>query len=334
MSFKWGDQTIGKGEKLFFQIPICTMASGYQLTLPVHIINGQRSGLAVLIVCTSHGDEFWSAEFCRRVYDFLIQSNHDFLGTIILVPVLNPLAFETGSRNTPIDNHNLNRVFPGSEFGSDWFTNCLAKVISEQILPKIDLLLDYHGGGSDTIIHYTYTLDPKKSEYNKRVHEIALASGAEILWEHVESRGTLSKCAEELGKLVIVPEVGGGGLILDLQLFDKAISDMVNMLSIPEIFKKKHISKKPRIVVREGKTVRPAHGGTFLPMVESSIIGKTVSKGTVLGHVVSPYTFERIDTLYAPFKKTEIMQVRNRISKVHPGDYSFIVGDGESGYYL
>ena len=93
MSFKWGDQTIGKGEKLFFQIPICTMASGYQLTLPVHIINGQRSGLAVLIVCTSHGDEFWSAEFCRRVYDFLIQSNHDFLGTIILVPVLNPLAF-------------------------------------------------------------------------------------------------------------------------------------------------------------------------------------------------------------------------------------------------
>ena len=61
MSFKWGDQAIGKGEKIFTQIPICTMASGYQLKLPIHIINGQRPGLSVLIACTSHGDEFWSA---------------------------------------------------------------------------------------------------------------------------------------------------------------------------------------------------------------------------------------------------------------------------------
>jgi len=50
--------------------------------------------------------------------------------------------------------------------------------------------------------------------------------------------------------------------------------------------------------------------------------------------VVSPYTFEELHRLVAPYPKTEVMQVRNRMSKVHPGEYAFIVGDGESGYQL
>ena len=43
---------------------------------------------------------------------------------------------------------------------------------------------------------------------------------------------------------------------------------------------------------------------------------------------------EKMACNYGMIEPFEIMQVRNRLSKVHPGDYSFIVGDGESGYYI
>ncbi|MBX3560143.1 MAG: succinate dehydrogenase, partial [Chelatococcus sp.] len=62
------------------------------------------------------------------------------------------------------------------------------------------------------------------------------------------------------------------------------------------------------------------------------IMGKSLTKGTVLGRVVSPYTFEILDEIKAPFDKTEVMMIRNRISKVHPGEYAYIIGDGDSGY--
>jgi hypothetical protein len=57
-----------------------------------------------------------------------------------------------------------------------------------------------------------------------------------------------------------------------------------------------------------------------------------VPKGTLLGRIVSPQSFAELDRIVAPFEQTEIMMVRDRISKVHPGDYAYIVGDGASGY--
>ena len=334
MTFKWDGTEVARRSKAYFEVPVCTMASGYKLALPIHVITGQRPGPSVLISCTSHGDEFWSAEFCRRIYHFLVDSDHDFAGTMVLAPVLNPHSFESGDRNTPIDLHNLNRVFPGSEADSNWFTDALAKAIADRILPQVDIVLDYHGGGSDTVIHYTYTADPEASEYNRRVNEIAMVSGAEVLWEHFEARGTLTNCAEQMGVLAVVPEIGGGGLILDLAYFDKAIADMVNMLRVVEVFSGALTHDAPRVVVRKGRTVRPAHGGTFIPEVGLEVLGKTVPEGTLLGRVVSPYTFEELHRLVAPYPKTEVIQVRNRVSKVHPGEYAFIVGDGDSGYTL
>ena len=64
------------------------------------------------------------------------------------------------------------------------------------------------------------------------------------------------------------------------------------------------------------------------------MLGKRVAKGTLLGRVVSAHTFEELDRLEASYEPTEIMMVRDRISKVHPGDYAYILGDGSSGYEL
>ena len=51
----------------------------------------------------------------------------------------------------------------------------------------------------------------------------------------------------------------------------------------------------------------------------------------MLGRVLAPDTFEELDVLRAPYRVTEVMMVRSRISKVHPGEYAYILGDGENG---
>src|SRR5690606_20009122 len=128
---------------------------------------------ALLISATTHGEELWSCEFVRRVYAHFVAQDFDFAGTLLLAPNLNPHSFESGHRNTPIDLHNLNRVFPGARDG--WFSDILAHAIAEHLLPKADIIFDYHGGGSDTVIHYTYPAPPTNA-LNRQVHDIALAS--------------------------------------------------------------------------------------------------------------------------------------------------------------
>ncbi|WP_210490878.1 succinylglutamate desuccinylase/aspartoacylase family protein [Microvirga antarctica] len=334
MTFAWDGIAVGPSNTAHFEVPVCTMASGHKLALSVHAVTGSRPGPVSLVACGSHGEELWSSEFCRRLRDYLVNDGYDFAGTILLAPVLNPHSFASGTRNTPIDLHNLNRVFPGSKPGKNWFTDMLAGVIADKILPKADFVFDYHGGGSDTVIHYHYTVDPKLSSRHALVHDVALASGAEVLWEHNEQRGTLSNCADDMGKTAFVVEVGGGGEILDSGSFDRAYGGFLNMLRVIEVVRGTPNLSRARVVVTKGTTVRPSNGGTFVPVSGLEILGKTVAGGTVLGRVISPYTFEVLDELIAPFDKTEIMQVRNRISKVHPGEYAYIVGDGATGYAI
>jgi len=331
MSFVWDGTTVGASATARFEIPVCVMASGHRLTLPVHVITGNRSGPTTLIACTSHGDELFCTDYARRLLGYLVRDGHDFAGTILIAPVLNPSAFESGTRNTPIDYHNVNRVFPGSPAGKNWFSDMLAGVIAERLLPRADMIFDYHGGDGNTVIHYQYTLDPTVSEANRIVHAVALASGAAVLWEHRESRGTLTNCGEALGKLCFVVEYGGGSF-LNEACFEKCYHDLLNMFRVVEIANGAPESHRARIVVRKGTTMRPRHGGIFVPVCGTATIGSRVSGGTVLGRVVSPYDFEVLDELIAPFEKTELMQVRDRISKVHPGEYAYIIGDGDSGY--
>ena len=331
MAFVWDGTSIGASTTARFEIPVCTMASGHQMTLPVHVVTGNRIGPIVLTAFTSHGDELFCADYARRLRGFLVRDGHDFAGTILIAPVLNPTAFESGTRNTPIDFHNLNRVFPGSPAGKNWFSDMLAGVIAERLLPRADIIFDYHGGDVNTVIHYQYTVDPAGSETNRLIHACALASGAAVLWEHRETRGTLSNCGEALGKLAVVPEYGGGSFLNDA-CFGKCYRDLLNMLRVVEVVKGEPVLGQARVVVRHGTTMRPKHGGTFIPVCGTETIGTSVPRGTVLGRVVSPYSFEVLDELIAPFEKTELMQVRDRISKVHAGEYAYIIGDGNSGY--
>ena len=48
----------------------------------------------------------------------------------------------------------------------------------------------------------------------------------------------------------------------------------------------------------------------------------------MLGRIVSPYTFEVLEEVTAPFDPSLLVLVRERVTKVDPGDYGFMVANG------
>src|ERR1051325_3328 len=97
--------------KSFEWLPITTLASGMDLRLPIHRVVGAQPGPTLGITAGIHGDEYLPIEVVRQLIQQLDPAQ--LSGTIVAIPVVNPLAIESQTRNTPIDMNNLNRVFPG-----------------------------------------------------------------------------------------------------------------------------------------------------------------------------------------------------------------------------
>src|SRR4029079_8420880 len=66
-------------------------------------------------------------------------------GRVIMLPAMNYPAFRAGTRTSPIDKGNMNRVFPGRPDGT--VTEKIADYIQRHLLPLADVVLDIHSGG-------------------------------------------------------------------------------------------------------------------------------------------------------------------------------------------
>jgi predicted deacylase len=330
MAFELLGTTFEPGEVGVALIPVAQMATGYLLEVPVHVLVGETPGPTAAAVSTHHGEEVFTLEVLRLLHGKIDIKN--LSGTLLILPVLSPTAYAMGTRNTWPDTHDLNRSFPGNPNG--WFTDRLASKLWETIIPKIDALLDFHGGGTETAIQYTYTLD-RLTDFGQKVHELALLCSAEILWEHNRPLGTLAGQAADKGIITITQEIGGGMVMMGPDSYlDSAVNSTLSVLQGLGMLPGTPRRGPARIVVRSGRGYKPGTGGLFIPEIGLESLGKTIPGGTVLGRVVSAMTFKELEVMTAPFPKSEIMMVRNRISKIEPGDQAYIIGDGDSGFEL
>lgn len=110
------------------------------------IKNGE--GPVVVVSGAVHGDEYEGpvviAELLRQIQVSEVQ------GQLILLPSLNAPAMRAGRRTSPIDRLNLNRVFPGDDFGAP--TQQIARYVVEHIFARTDFYLDLHAGGRSLFI--------------------------------------------------------------------------------------------------------------------------------------------------------------------------------------
>jgi predicted deacylase len=302
------------------ETPVTTLASGQPLNLVTHVLRGASPGPVVGILSGLHGDEFSTTEVILSLHERIVIDN--LAGTLLLVPMANALSFEAGTRSTPLDMSNLNRVFPGNPRGT--VSEMLANTLCEAFLAPCDVLFDLHSEPDAMAIRCFYAAFPN-DDYGRRTLDLAKASGCPIIYVTSAQSGTLAGVARDRGVLAVVPETGGP-LPGAAGLLEEAQDEILNMLRWLRVLPGAPLSDTNPVIVDTVAHVRAPAGGLFRPIVGFDIVGRSVRGSSPLGTVISPYTGETLATIEAPFAESWMMMVRGRVSRVHPGDPLYIIG--------
>jgi predicted deacylase len=238
-------------------------------------------------------------------------------GSVLALSVANPYAIQAATRNTPLDMSNLNRVFPGDPDGM--LTEQLASAITTSFLPRCQYLIDLHSGGNLATVDYLYLYEDDVA--------LSKAFGCEYHYRNKHFGGTLTGEALQRGIPALVSELGGGGQRNDYYIH-KGVRGILNVM--------KHLGMIPgspeiparQWVFTELVTLRPHHGGFMRSAIKTEQLGSRVPKGTLLGEIVNPYSFEVLERVEAPFEASILILGRESVTKVDPGDYGYMVANG------
>jgi N-alpha-acetyl-L-2,4-diaminobutyrate deacetylase len=177
--------------------------------IPISVIkNGE--GPTALLTGANHGDEYEGPiALLKLAYDL---QPEQVSGRVIIVPAMNYPAFRAGRRTSPIDAGNLNRIFPGRPDGS--VTEKIADYFQRFLLPLADIVLDFHAGGRtlDFLPFAAAHELPDKEQESRCVAAMeAFNAPYSMKLLELDAVGMYDTAAEELGKIFVSTELGGGG---------------------------------------------------------------------------------------------------------------------------
>lgn len=189
-------------------------AYGY-IPIPIVVLkNGE--GPTALFVSGTHGDEYeGQVALCNLARSL---KPADIQGRVILLPAANLPAAIAGTRTSPVDEGNLNRLFPGDAMGS--VTEQIAYFIEHELVARADMVVDLHSGGSS--LHYLPSAlmgqdDDNPARQAKLVAALkAFAAPVSYVGHAQPGQGagrTTSGAAQRAGKLALGTELGGSGTV-------------------------------------------------------------------------------------------------------------------------
>lgn len=330
-TFQVGEIFVEPGTKKCGRISVAFRPDGSLIYLPVMVVNSGKKGPVLNISSACHGDEYEGGEAIRRTWRSL--NPNTLRGVFLGVPVVNVLAFESGTRTTWIDQMNLNRAFPGNPDGS--ITERMAYVYSKEVVSKADLVMDFHGGGNvqkmaDLVI---YTASSEETEIIQKERALAKATGLDLFWkggggslgnvpsvgDHFVSWGeTVRVEALKKGIPAITSEIGGEGRCLEtvVKTFENIISNVMKSYNM--------VDGKPTLpskrIIFDGKFIRCRRGGFWTQRVD---LRERVKEGQTLG-IVTDFFGEEVETVRAPYDG--IIASRRTFPAVQPGDWALLFG--------
>jgi predicted deacylase len=340
-----GAVSASRGSHAFGFLPVAVGADGGELGVGVHLLAGARPGPRLVVMSTSHGNEYLQIAALQRL---VAEVRCDTLtGDLVIIPIQNPVAFEMGARSTWMDslwgdNGNMNRLWPGRPTG--WLTERFTHTITDLALDGARAVLDLHGSTSEMHASYGYL---GIGGHGDADYDLARTFGQEILaWnstaelaEKRQTTGTAMAAARAGGHLAYGGEIGEFfGLELERHSrtpeelhrtpAEIGFTGVTNVMKFLGMLEGDPILPRVQVSVTPEFNLRPDHGGLLLSNMKASDVGTVVPRATLLGTVISPYSFKVLQEITAPFDETLLLGVHHqRLSKVLPGEYGYIVAD-------
>ncbi|USG62437.1 N(2)-acetyl-L-2,4-diaminobutanoate deacetylase DoeB [Sneathiella marina] len=194
----------------FLKLPYSRDDSAWgSIMIPLTVIqNG--TGKTALLTGANHGDEYEGPIALHELASTL--KAEDVAGRLIIVPAFNYPAFRAGSRTSSIDKGNLNRSFPGRPDGT--VTEKIADYFQRTLLPLADVAVDFHSGGKTlNFVPFAaaHILDDKATEEACFAAMKAFNAPYSVQLMEIDSEGMYDTAVEEMGKVLVTTELGGGG---------------------------------------------------------------------------------------------------------------------------
>ena len=141
-------------------------------TIPVTVCNGAKDGPVLALVAGNHGYEYPPILALQKLRERLRPNK--LAGAVIMVHVANMPSFLGRTVYfSPVDQMNLNRVYPGKRDGT--VSQRIAYAITTEVIAKSDYLLDLHcGDGNESLRPYAYQMLNGDPELDARTVELTL----------------------------------------------------------------------------------------------------------------------------------------------------------------
>lgn len=268
------------------------LPSGADLTVTVHRYAG-GPGPTVYVQAAQHGIELNGPAALRRLHERLADA--EVAGTVVVVPVANPPAFDHRSYTTPsaydVVNPNLNRVWPGDREGS--LQERLAARLWE-LAGDADAAVDLHTGTADMLEHVRY----RAADGTAR--ELATAFDTEFVLadtdDEASAEGTFREAAANAGLPAVTAELGNSRTLSHAAI-ETGVDGIENVLrSLSVLPEPPESGPDPTTLRDDGETVRAAASGLF-ELQPGVVVGEYVPPEAELGTVYCPSTFEPLQTV-------------------------------------
>ena len=278
-SFGIASVRIRPGSSRELEIPITTLVTGANVSLPVRVIHGREDGPTVWIDAAIHGDEVVGVEVVRQVMSRL--SPKTLRGTLIAVPIVNVFGFIGGDRYLP-DRRDLNRSFPGSARGS--LAARIAHLMMTEVIAKCSVGIDLHTGSDrrSNLPQVRCDLDDPETR------ALAEAFHAPVVYHARLRDGSLRYAAREQGARVLLYE-GGEAWRFDEWAVDAGVDGVLRVLAHLDMIDAADAPARPQtptLLTRRSGWVRARRTGILHTEVE---LGDRVRDGDRLGSLTNSF---------------------------------------------
>ncbi len=282
--FTIGDTVIQPGERVNINLPVASLSTQTDFSMPVTVINGKKTGPVLFVSAAIHGDEINGVEIVRRLLNG--HRMNRIHGTLIAIPIVNVFGFINHERYLP-DRKDLNRFFPGTTNGS--LASRMANIFVSEIVKKSTHGIDLHTGA----IHRTNFPQIRARLENTETLQLAQAFGAPVIINSNLRDGSLRQYATEEGLPMLLYEAG------EALRFDEAsirvglrgvLAVMHSIGMFPE--SKRRPRLKEPIIIRSSQWVRAPESGILM---HKGKLGALVNVGDTLGVISDPFGGNRVE---------------------------------------